>query len=791
MNDHATGRSGPLTGLRVIDCSWGTAGPQATGMLADYGADVIRVEPPGGDPYRAELAVAYSVFNRGKRSIVLDLRTDGDREVLLRLIGSADVFVQSWRPGVAERLGLGYDTIGRLSPSVVYCSISGFGADGSLRALPGYESVVHAVVGTVGEQVGHREGPIFEGLPFASAGAAYLALIGILAALYRQAADGTGTGRHVETSLLDGALAFLSMVWGDVDGAAARLSTGASRLVARSYLCAGDEYIGVHTGAVGAWGRLMKAVGLDDRVSSSENGLDMGIPLTPDERVIMDGEIHDIFASRSRRDWEQRLTDADVCAIPLLRPGEVFDAPQAVHNGMAVEVDDPVLGAVQQVAGPLRFSAAGHVEQPAPAPAPGQHSAEILAELRQLPPRAAAGGSVVADEPPAGDARPLLDGLKVLDMGAFYAGPYSSRLLADLGADVIKLEPVAGDPMRGLERVFRSANAGKRSIAANVKDPAAGPALRRLIEWADVVHHNMRPGAAERLGVGYEQVASVNPGAVYTYAPGWGATGPYAGRQSFAPLLSGYVGAGFEVAGEFNAPLWPVGNEDPGNGLLGTVGMLMALVYRQRHGAGQLVENPQLNASMALMAHIVRQADGTAVGAGRLDPPQTGVSALDRLYETADGWLLLAVVREQEFDALGKALGADLRADPRFATPAARRDNDYELAQVISSDLVSGSTADWLATLRAAGVAAVEPAPYNNINFMRDPANAATGRVAALAGPDGRTVRELALLLRVSDSGTVAHRLAPGRGEHTGQLLTWAGYDPEEIAELRSRNVIA
>ena len=127
-------------------------------------------------------------------------------------------------------------------------------------------------------------------------------------------------------------------------------------------------------------------------------------------------------------------------------------------------------------------------------------------------------------------------------MGAFYAGPYSSRLLADLGADVIKLEPVAGDPMRGLERVFRSANAGKRSIAANVKDPAAGPVLRRLIEWADVVHHNMRPGAAERLGVGYEQVANVKPDAIYTYAPGWGATGPDAGRQSFAPLLSGYVG---------------------------------------------------------------------------------------------------------------------------------------------------------------------------------------------------------------------------------------------------------
>ena len=783
MSDPGAGGSGPLTGLRVIDCSWGTAGPRATGMLADYGADVIWVEPPGGDPYREELAVAYSVFNRGKRSISLDLRDDRDLRVLLGLIDSADVFVQSWRPGVAERLGLGYRTVHGLSPSVVYCSITGFGAEGP--DLPGYESVVHAVIGTMGEQVGHREGPIFEGLPFASVGAACLAQIGILAALYRQPDD--GIGRHVETSLLDGALAFLSMAWGDVDGGVARMTTGASRLIARTYRCAEDEYIGVHTGAVGAFGRLMKALGLDDRIPPSESGLDMGVPLTPDERFILDGEIHDIFASRSRREWERKLREADVCAIPVLQPGEVFDAPQVVHNDMVIEVDDPVLGAVEQVAGPLRFAAAGRVAWPAAAPACGQHADEILAELGQPRPGAFRENAVPAV--PVGD-RPLLYGLKILDMGAFYAGPYASRLLADLGADVIKLEPVAGDPMRGIERVFHSAQAGKRSIAANVKDPGMDAALRHLIEWADIVHHNMRPGAAERLGVGYEQVARVNPNAIYAYAPGWGATGPDAGRQSFAPLLSGYVGASFEVAGQFNPPLWPAGNEDPGNGLLGAIGMLMALLYRQRHGAGQLLENPQVNAGLALMAHVVRRPDGTVLGAGRLDPLQLGVSALERLYETADGWLLLAAVTEEEFGALGKVLGIDLRSDERFATPQARRDHDYELAQVISPVLAAGSTDRWLAGLGAAGVAAVQPAGYNNVAFMRDPGNARTGRVAECVGPDGRRVRELALLLRVSDAATASHRLAPGLGEQTDQILAWAGYGPEAVADLRSRHVI-
>ena len=178
--------SGPLAGLRVIDCSSGTAGPRATGVLADYGADVIWVEPPGGDPRREELAIPYSAYNRGKRSTVFDLEDESQRGTLLDLLETADVFVESWEPGGAARRSLDYHAVHRRIPSLVYCSLSGFGLDGPHRDVPPYEALVHALVGTMGEQVGYREGPIFEGLPFASIGAAYLALIGVLGALYRR-----------------------------------------------------------------------------------------------------------------------------------------------------------------------------------------------------------------------------------------------------------------------------------------------------------------------------------------------------------------------------------------------------------------------------------------------------------------------------------------------------------------------------------------------------------------------------------------------------------------------------
>jgi crotonobetainyl-CoA:carnitine CoA-transferase CaiB-like acyl-CoA transferase len=269
---------GPLDGLRVVDCSRGIAGPRAGGIFADYGADVIRVEPTGGDPWRGDLAVPYSVFNRGKRSVCIDLKTSEGREEMFELLATADVFLESWRPGVAESLGLSYSAVHERLPGVVYCSITGWGSDGPQRDIGGYEALVHAAVGTMGEQFGHRDGPIYEGLPFASIGAASLVAIGGLAAIYRRMED--KVGRHVETSLVDGALAYLSITWGDREGPGHPFA-GSHRLVGRNLRCSDDLYVSIHTGAVGAFGRLMKLIGLDDRILPSESGIDMGMPLEP------------------------------------------------------------------------------------------------------------------------------------------------------------------------------------------------------------------------------------------------------------------------------------------------------------------------------------------------------------------------------------------------------------------------------------------------------------------------------------------------------------------------------
>ena len=766
---------GPLDGFRVVDCSTTPAGLRAGGMFADYGADVVWVEPPGGDPHRARRAVEYSVYNRGKRSIELDLDAADGRAALRELAAAADVLLETWAPGEAEARGLDHASLLIDAPHLVHCSITGFGPDGPWRDLAAEEAIVHALVGIMGEQPGHRPAPIYEGLPFATIGAASLGVIATLAALYRRHDD--GWGRHVETSLLDGALVYLSMMWGDNNEGLPPVMAGQGRLVARTFRCADDEYLGVHTGAVGAFGRLMKVLGIDDRIPASETGMDIGVPLTAEQAVIVNAELPEIFASRPRAEWLDSLLAADVCAVPELRPGEIFDQAQVRHNDMVVEVDDPVLGRVTQVAPAARFSL---TPAGVPHPAPVAGTAPLPAFTRR-------GEAARAPEP---DRRAPLDGIRIVDLGAYYAGPYASRLLADLGADVIKVEPVMGDQLRGLSRPFRSAQAGKRSLAANLKEPDLDDARRALLAAADVVHHNLRPGAAERLGVGDADVRALNPEVVYAYAPGWGSSGPDMQRQSFAPLLSGFVGVGFEVGGEYNPPMFPLGNEDPGNGLLGATAILMALLHRQRTGRGQYVEHTQLNATMTHVQHIVRRPDGEVLGAGRVDLLQRGVDPLDRLYETADGWLVVVAPADDDARRLATALDLSFTDDERFATWRARHQHAYELGALLDDAFALRTTAEWLSILAAARVAAAEPRPAQASAFLANPEHQRCGRAAELRDDAGGWVREVGTLFRVSDAELPPHRGAPALGEHTEAILTDAGYSATRVDALRERGAV-
>ena len=761
---------------------------RTTGILADYGAEVIWVEPPGGHRFRRDAPEGLSVFARNKQSIVIDPHSHEEIERLRWLESTADVLVHDWYADEGGSARPRETVLGHDDQPFVRCTINGFGLNGPHAAVR-EEAIVHALLGTMAEQPGHRDGPIFEALPFASIGASHLGVIGILAALYRRADD--GVGRRVETSLVDGALAYFSMMWCESDASVAATAsqgggpttTAGTRIITRSFACADGRFVGVHTGAVGAFGRLMALLGLDKEIPPSSTGLDMGMALRPEQGALLEAQLPTIFASRPASHWVQALRGAEVCAIEHLRPCEVFDQDQAIANEMIVTLDDPALGPILQVAPPAKFASLAPVSL-TPAPAPGAQTAEVLrlsnASIRPT-----------KQTPGVPDERPLLDGLKILDLGAYFAGPFSSRLLADLGADVIKVEPVQGDQLRGYERHFFPAQAGKRSLAIDLKDQEVRPALSRLLDWADVVHHNLRPGAAERLGVGYDQVAAERPGLIYLYAPGWGSEGPDRLRQSFAPMMSGFVGVTFEAAGLHNDPLSSPCNEDPGNGLIGAAAILMALHWRRASGRGVYIENPQLNAAMSHMAHVIRTVDGEVRGAGRLDQMQYGFGPLERLFRTRDGWVCIVAREDQEIAALGQALVIPLLLDARFRVPKELGANADGLTQILEDRIAKWDSAELLAHLEAHDVPAVEPVGPNAHAFLNDPDNRLTGRVAECHHPTRGNVRELAHLVRVSGTKPPPHRLAPELGQHTVPILSSLGCTDDEIARLRQRRSIA
>jgi len=362
-----------LTGVRILDLSGGIAGPLGVLLLAEHGADVVRVEPPGGSPAR-ELPSA-PVFGRSRRSVTVDLSKPEGRRLFLDLCGSADVMVEAFAPGSMSELGLSYDEVAPVWPRLVYCSVPAWPTGTRYQDRPGYEALVHARTGQHWETTTFRSGPVFLHSPVASLAASFLVPMGIMSALH--ARERTGKGQHVEVSLLQGVMSLTTQNWNWTDQGQFNLPKTHPPGVhqATIYECADGQWIHASTNAgITPLKSEASILGVEDL--TFEQRLQLG----PSELAAYEEARRAAFLRRNRDELVEEFHQAGLGAEAIVAPQERFNHPQLLATGSVVQVDDPDVGATTQLGNIIFLDRTpGRVQ--GPQPRPGAHNDQVFGDL--------------------------------------------------------------------------------------------------------------------------------------------------------------------------------------------------------------------------------------------------------------------------------------------------------------------------------------------------------------------------------------------------------------------------
>jgi len=381
------------------------------------------------------------------------------------------------------------------------------------------------------------------------------------------------------------------------------------------------------------------------------------------------------------------------------------------------------------------------------------------------------------------------DKIKVIELGGYIVSSFCTSLLADLGAEVIKIESLEGDGLRGILGAFQGWNRGKRGLAVNLRTEEGKDILYRLVRQSDVLVQNLRPMVAERWGADYETLSRINPQIIYCSMPGYGLSGPYIEKPAFDPLLQAMSGAMAAQGGPGRPPVYYRSAIcDYAGAMLAAWGVAMALYLRARTGKGQRPHGALLNAAIAVQSGEFVTYPGRPEDDPRMN--SWGTDATYRMYSTQDGWIFLGCSDESSWPALCRALGKEeLINDSRFESPTRRRDNATQLAQILEVAFAGDSSQHWLDVLEEAGV------PCAPVNHSRDlfehPHMLRNDLIAEHDSADVGRVKQMGMVIKLSETPGKLWRAAPGLGQHTNEILSELGYSGDEIQELRGKRIIA
>jgi crotonobetainyl-CoA:carnitine CoA-transferase CaiB-like acyl-CoA transferase len=655
-------------GIRVVDFSQGVAGPIAAMLLGDFGAEVIKVEPPGGG--RLKEHPGYQVWNRNKQVLTLDLAAAGDLVAARDLITRADVVLFDDSPGSLEELGLDGPSLTAAHSHLVHVWMPPYGTTGFWSGLPPHHSLLSALTGMAFRQGAHGDTPIHLVLPLAWYGQGVTGAAAIGAALLERTRS--GRGQAVVVSGLHG----MSEVTGPVRALQAPpLPRGAPQGASpsyRLYQCADGEWFFLGTLFANFYRLAIAALGYAHRLED--------FLLDP---FFAREALQAIFRTRPRADWLLLLQTAGVPCAPVGRREAWFAGEVVAEAGLRKTFSHPTLGEVSIPNVPVRLTATpGEVKSLA------QPIENVTWPERSVDPSATPG---LRDAP--------LAGIRVLDLGTVIAGAHAGGILANLGADVIKVEPAEGDPFRSYGGGFLAYSRGKRGLGIDLKQAQARELFFDLVRQADVVLDNYRFGVRERLGIGYEALRAINPRIVSCSINAYGKTGARAERPGFDPLLQAEGGMMAAQGGTDEPVLHTIPVNDVATAAIVAFGVVTALKARERTGEGQEVITSLMAQSMTFqLAEMVDYAGRPPNDVG--DRDCVGLTALHRFYPCGDGWI--AIVCEDGDDAMALAATLDIElSDPAAALAESR---NGELATAIAQVLADWPLEQALVALLGAGV---------------------------------------------------------------------------------------
>jgi crotonobetainyl-CoA:carnitine CoA-transferase CaiB-like acyl-CoA transferase len=756
-----------LDGIRVIDLSTGVAGPMAAMLLADFGADVVKVERPGGDPSRSR--PGFAMWNRNKRGVVIDLEQESGRRRLAELLDASDICIAQ---GIEEDLraaGADPAAVTARNPGLVYLAVPP--VHDTVPWAGGQESnaLLSAFMGVALRQSSFDGGPVFLVYPQLLYDQAIWAAAAVVAALVER--ESSGLGQVVTVGGAHGTLIAMALT---VDPAQpqqpATVGPGGPHPMYTRYHCADGQWLFLGALTPKFQQAALVALGLEDILADPRIAGDLEQLLTAGNRDWVRKRFVDVFGSRDREAWIGALRAVDCPASPVLDREDWIDHPQIAAIGMRVELDDPERGHLVMPGCPVHMDVtAPSVRRPAPCL--GEHNAQIVGWDRRAP------TTDTRWEKPAGTGP--LAGVRVLDLGNILAGPFAGTLLAELGAEVVKVEIPAGDSWRDRGWIY---NRGQRGLAIDLQSSAGRAAFYQLVGSVDVVVDNYRPGVLRRLGIDYEQLRQVRPDLIAWSITAFGTVGPLATEAGFDPLLQAMSGMMSAQGGDSEPVFHTSAVNDVSSAALTVLGIGLALFHRERTGEGQRGGVTLAGAASLMQCEELLRLPGRqpSVQGGR---DFTGPHALRRFYATADGWICL----EDE------GADSDQRLRQSGLVPPELGDAELavagvELAQVLERALAGLPRDEALARLSTAGIPA---APARWIaEVAADPALQAWDVFQTFDRRDGTFAQVPGRYARFSRTQRTGVTRPPGIGEHSTEVLAGAGVPKDEVEELISKGVV-